>query len=106
LILPVVVLLLCGLIEVALVARDQLSLELAAREAARAASVSAVPATAASTAAHEAIALRPLDVTTNAGGDTVSVTVGFHHRVKIPLISALIDDVDLSATATMTWEPP
>ena len=77
-------LLLCGLIEVALVARDQLSLELAAREAARAASVSAAPGAAAATAAHEATTLRPLAVTTRAGAGTVSVTVGFRHRVRIP----------------------
>jgi len=104
--LPVIVLLLCGLIEVALVARDQLALEQAAREAVRAASVSAAPATAADQAAHRATTLRPLAVTTSAGAGTVSVTVGSHHRVAIPLIGALIDDLDLSATATMTWEPP
>ena len=42
--LPVVVVFLLGLLQVALVARDQLAIELAAREAARAAAVSAQPA--------------------------------------------------------------
>ncbi|MGH9132448.1 MAG: TadE/TadG family type IV pilus assembly protein, partial [Ilumatobacteraceae bacterium] len=45
--LPLVVVLVLGLVQVAVVARDQLAIEFAAREGARAAAVSAAPAAAA-----------------------------------------------------------
>lgn len=104
--LPIVVLFLCGLIEIALVGRDQLALELAAREAARAAAVSATPAVAADRAAQGATTLSPLVVATAASGDTVTVTVSYRHVPSVPLIGRLLDPVELTATATMAWEPP
>ena len=67
--LPVVVLLLLGMLQVALVGRDQLAIELAAREAARAAAVSADPVAAARLAAERVTSLRPLQVAVSAGGD-------------------------------------
>ena len=73
--LPVVVLLLLGMLQVALVGRDQLAVELAAREAARAAAVSADPVAAARLAAERVTTLRPLQVAVSAGGDAVTVTV-------------------------------
>lgn len=97
---------LCGVIEVALVGRDQLALELSARAAARAASVSASPSAAATNAAQQATALRPLDVSTRTGGDTVTVTVRHRHDPSLPMIGPLLAGVDLSASATMAWEPP
>ncbi|MFV0306755.1 MAG: TadE/TadG family type IV pilus assembly protein [Desertimonas sp.] len=106
LVLPLVVLFLCGVIEVALVGRDQLALELSARAAARAASVSASPSAAATNAAQQATALRPLDVSTRTGGDTVTVTVRHRHDPSLPMIGPLLAGVDLSASATMAWEPP
>ncbi len=78
--LPVVVVLLLGMLQVALVGRDQLAVELAAREAARAAAVSADPAGAARAAAGRVTTLRPLTVTVRVGGDTVTVTVGHAER--------------------------
>ena len=63
-----------GLLQVAVVARDQLALELAAREAARAASVSADPAGAAQAAADRATSLRPLLVTVAITGERVSLS--------------------------------
>ena len=69
--LPVVVVLLLGMLQVALVGRDQLAIELAAREAARAAAVSADPAGAARLAADRVTSLRPLAVAVSVGGDTV-----------------------------------
>lgn len=106
LLLPIVVLFLCGLIEIAMVGRDQLALELAAREAARAAAVSATPAAAAERAAREAITLAPLAVTTAAGAQLVTVTVRYDHDPAVPLIGELLDRLVLSAEATMAWEPP
>ena len=61
--LPIVVIFVLGIFQVALVARDQLALELAAREAARAASVSADPVGAATSAANRVVGLDPIDVT-------------------------------------------
>ena len=78
--LPVVVVLLLGMLQVALVGRDQLAIELAAREAARAAAVSADPAAAARLAAERVTSLRPLQVAVSVGGDTVTVTVSSPER--------------------------
>jgi Flp pilus assembly protein TadG len=104
--LPVVVVLLLGMLQVALVGRDQLAVELAAREAARAAAVSAEPGTAARLAADRVTTLRPLTVDVNVGATTVTVTIGHHSRTDVALVGRLIADVDLQATATMVLEPP
>jgi Flp pilus assembly protein TadG len=106
LVLPVVVVLLLGLLQVALVGRDQLAIELAAREAARAAAVAADPTGAARAAADRVTTLHPLTVDVSLSATTVTVTVGHHSRTDIALIGRLIDDVDLRATATMALEPP
>ena len=104
--LPVVVVLLLGMLQVALVGRDQLAIELAAREGARAAAVAADPAGAARAAADRVTTLHPLAVDVSVSATTVTVTV--HHRsvTDVALIGRLIDDVDLDATATMALEPP
>lgn len=95
-----------GLLQVALVARDQLAIELAAREAARAAAVSAQPASAAAGAAQRATTLQPLTVDAQVGSNTVTVTVGHRSRTDVPIVGPLIADVDLRASATMVLEPP
>ena len=104
--LPIVAVIALGLVQVALVARDQLALELAAREAARAASVSADPDGAARTAADGAITLRPLDVTVAVSDGRVTVTVSSHRPTDVPLIGSAIAAVELRAAATMALEPP
>ena len=106
LLLPLVVVLLLGLLQVALVGRDQLALELAAREAARAASVSADPAGAAGAAARRVTGLAPLAVAVDVVATTVTVTVTHLNRTDVPLAGRLIADVELRAQATMSWEPP
>ena len=104
--LPVVVLLLLGMLQVALVGRDQLAIELAAREAARAAAVSADPAAAARLAAERVTSLRPLQVAVSAGPATVTVTVTHPSATDVAMVGRLIGDVDLRATVTMALEPP
>ena len=104
--LPVVVVLLLGLLQVALVGRDQLAIELAAREGARAAAVSADPAAAARSAADRVTSLQPLAVDVSVSATTVTVTVEHRSRTDIALIGRLIDGVDLQARATMALEPP
>ena len=106
LLLPVLVVLLLGMLQVALVGRDQLAVELAAREAARAAAVSAQPVAAAGATARRVIALQPLDVDVRVGGDTVTVTVRHSSSTDVAIIGHVISDVEVQATATMVLEPP
>lgn len=88
------------------VARDQLAVEVAAREGARAAAVAASPAAAADRAAHAAVALRPISVATAEGGGNVTVMVTYVDPTDVPLIGRLVGDVELSASVTMAREPP
>ena len=104
--LPLVVVLLLGIIQVVLVARDQIALELAARDGARAASVAADPPSAAHRAATAATTLHPLNITTETGADRVTVTVGYTNPTVVPIVGALIGNVDLSASVTLAREPP
>lgn len=104
--LPLVVVLVFGMLHVALVVRDQIAVELAAREGARAAAVSAAPPTAASAAAHASTTLRPIGVATRVTATRVTVTITHRSRARLPLVGALIGGVDLDATVTMRREPP
>jgi Flp pilus assembly protein TadG len=104
--LPVVAILVLGIVQLVVVVRDQLAVELAAREAARAASVSAAPATAAARAAHEATALRPLDVDTQVAAGRVTVIVRFDSATDVALVGGFIGDVTIEAAVTMSREPP
>lgn len=106
LVLPVVVMFVLAVVQVAVVARSQLAVELAAREAARAASVSADPVGAANAAARRAVTLEPLDVTVTAGGDTVGVTVQYVESTDVAFIGLALGDITVSGHAVMTWEPP
>ena len=106
LVLPLVVLFVLGALQVALVARDQLAIELVAREAARAASVSADPGGAAYAAAARVTALAPIDVSVSVSGEVVHVRVRYVKHTDVALVGTAIGDVTLEATATMTWEPP
>jgi Flp pilus assembly protein TadG len=104
--LPLVCLLLMGVVQVAVVVRDQLAVQLAARDAARAAAVSGDPSAAAHDAARAAGVLDDLDLAVASGGGSVTVTVSHLTRTELPLVGLLIPDVTLRASATMTNEPP
>ncbi|MEO6653527.1 MAG: TadE/TadG family type IV pilus assembly protein [Ilumatobacteraceae bacterium] len=104
--LPLVVVLVLGVIQVAVVARDQIAIELAARAGARAAAVAAAPANAARTAANGATTLTPIDVTTTSTADRVVVAVKFTSRNRLPILGLVIGDVELSASVEMAREPP
>jgi len=103
--LPLVCLLLFGIVQVAVLGRDQLAVQLAAREAARAAAASPDLGVG-STAAHRAVAVRPLTVEISENGGTVTATVTYTDHTDVPLIGALLPDVVLTATVTMAVEPP
>jgi Flp pilus assembly protein TadG len=104
--LPIVVALTLGLVQVLAVAADQLAVELAAREGARAAAVAADPSAAAADAAGAAVPLDPLGVSAVTGAGRVTVTVTYTSRTDVPLIGGLIGDVELRADVTMALEPP
>lgn len=102
---PLVCLLLLGVVQVGLVVRDDLVVLHLAREAARAASVSAAPAA----AARGALAAGPpigASVTVTSGRDTVRVVVAATSRTDVPIVGLLVPDVRLRAEAVMTREPP
>ncbi len=104
--LPLLFMFLLGIVQLVVIVRDQLAVQLAAREGARAAAVAAPSGASAEGAADRAIALRPLNVATQIAIDTVSVTVSHVTRTDVPMIGALLPDVTVSATATMALEPP
>jgi Flp pilus assembly protein TadG len=104
--LPLVAVLVLGIVQLVVVARDQLAVELAAREGARAAAVAAAPAAAATQAATAAVGLDRLDVSVTEHADRVTVTVRHRTATDVPLIGVVIGDVEVSATVTMQREPP
>jgi Flp pilus assembly protein TadG len=102
---PLVCLLLLGVVQVGLVVRDHIVVVHLAREAARAAAVSATP----NVAAARAIDGAPIDdvaVAVVTGTRDVRATVTAVTRTDVPLIGALLPDVGLRATAVMVLEPP
>lgn len=104
--LPLMCLLLLGMVQVALVGRGQLAVQLAAHEGARAAAVSADPVAAATAAANAAIALRPLDVRVVMEDTAVTVTVTYLDHTDVALIGVVVPNAKIIATATMSFEPP
>ena len=103
--LPMLCMLLLAVVQVAVIARDRLAVQLAAREAARAAVVSTGRDRAAS-AARLAVALAPVGVVVDQGRDLVRVTVTYVDRTDVPVIGVLLPDVTVEATVTMAVEPP
>jgi len=103
--LPLICLLLLGVVQLAVVLRDQLVVIEAARLGARAAAVSADPASAATGTATRAIA-RGARVDTSEDGAMVTVTVTLINHTDVPLIGVLLPDVEVRGRASMLFEPP
>jgi Flp pilus assembly protein TadG len=104
LILPLIVFALLAILQVGLVARDQVAVVHAAREAARAASVDPDPGSA-TRAARRVLAHADVRVGGRpAIGQPISVEVTFHDRTTVPLVGALFPDLDLHAKAVMRVE--
>jgi Flp pilus assembly protein TadG len=103
--LPLLCVLLLAVVQVAVVARDRLAVQLAAREAARAASVSA-DRTAATVAALRAVALRPIEVEVTEVAGAVTATVTYTDPTDVALVGALLPPVVVTASVTMALEPP
>jgi len=104
LVLPVLILFLLGLVQTALVARDQVLVQDAARAAAREASVGA-DANRVRDAARRSLAGVDVEVDRVGGvGEPVVVVARYHDRTDLPLVGRLFPDVDLRARATMRAE--
>ena len=102
--LPIVVIAMLAIAQVGVAVRNEVAVELAAREGARAAAVSSDPA-AADAAARRAVDL-PMEVTVTTDATTVTVTVTYVDPTDIAIIGAAIGPVTHTASATMAIEPP
>lgn len=102
---PVLCLLLLGIVQLTVVVRDQLVVIEAARVGARAASVALDPASAA-TAVIGGATGRNARVTTGVDGRFVTVTITAISATDVPLIGALLPDVEVTGRSTMLMEPP
>ena len=108
LVLPLVVLLLLVLVQVGLLARDQVLVVHAAREGAREAAVDPSPDAARSAAAASST-LDParLEVTVTGRGDPgsrVKVTARYQADTSVPLVGAFVGNIRLEASTTMRVE--
>jgi Flp pilus assembly protein TadG len=104
--LPLLFMFLLAIVQLVVIVRDQLAVQLAAREAARAAAVAESSRASASSAAEQAVTLRPLIIATGIAIDTVTVTVSHVTHTDVPMIGALLPDITVKASATMALEPP
>jgi hypothetical protein len=104
LVLPVLLLFLLALVQTALVARDQLLVQDAARAAVREVSVGADDGRVVD-AARRTLGGVEVEVQRAGGvGEPVNVTVRYGDHTNLPLIGPLFPDVVLHATATMRAE--
>ena len=105
LVLPVVALVLLAVIQIGLVVHDRIMVTHAAREGARAAAVEAGDA-AVRDAVVAAGVLAPdrLDVAIGGSGERVTVEVRYRSPTNVPLVGAMLADVELTASATMRRE--
>lgn len=103
-VLPFIVLLAAALIQCGLIVADQLAVWNAARNAARAASVSLDPQPSAEQAANDAVTLQPLQVTLTTFDDVISAHVAYINRTDLPFIGLLFPSITLEATVTMPRE--
>jgi Flp pilus assembly pilin Flp len=108
LVLPLVAVLLLALVQAAVVARDQVLVAHAAREAARVAAVEPDVAAARLAAEHAGpLAADRLEVEVTGRGEVgsrVRVVVRYSLPTRLPLVGRALDDVTLVASATMRVE--
>ena len=107
LVLPLVVVVALAALQVAVVARDQVLVVHAAREGARQAAVSPDDAAVGEAAAGATSLYRSrLVVRTARTADAgpVSVTASYDSPTRVPIVGALVGDVELEGTVTMRSE--
>jgi Flp pilus assembly protein TadG len=103
--LPFLCMLVMGVVQVAVVGRDRLAVQLAAREAARAAVVS-TDARAAAAAGVAAVRLNGVDVVVHDQGASVRAVATYTDPTDVPLVGLFIPDITVTAEVTMAVEPP
>lgn len=103
--LPVLVLFLLAGAQLTVIARDQLAVIHAAREAARAAAVSSAVSADGSAAGRDATELGDVTVSVTVSGSRVQATVTRVVRTDVPLVGPLLPDVTVRAVAVMQREP-
>lgn len=105
--LPLVVMWMLLLVQVAVYAGDRIDLQGAARDAARAAAVA--PPTErevrAVNAARSATGVR-VNVELRVSGHTVTATVHLRDHATVPIVGSLLPELDMAAEATMPLDPP
>lgn len=108
LVLPLVIVVLLAVVQVALIVRDQILVVHAAREAAREAAVDpAADAPARAARDSSTLAGSRLTVTSSgrgAAGSRVRVDVAYRAPTEVPVVGAALGDVTLRASATMRVE--
>jgi Flp pilus assembly protein TadG len=103
---PIVALMLLAVVQVTLVARDQIAVIHAAREGARAAALSGAGPGDGMAAARAATALEPSRLSVQvADGSEARVTVSYRAPTDVAIVGRLLGDVTLQATAVMRAEP-
>jgi Flp pilus assembly protein TadG len=102
--LPVLLIIVLGIVQVGVAIRNELAVELAAREGARAAVVSSDPSGAAGRAARRSVRM-PIKVSTWTTSHAVAVTVTYTDPTDVPIIGRFLGPSTHRATATMATEP-
>ena len=103
--LPIVVVAMLAIVQVAVAMRDEIAVELAAREGARAAAVTTDMRGAATAAARRAVDL-PIEVRASSDGTSVTVSVTYVDPTDVAIIGRFIGPITHRASVTMVLEPP
>jgi TadE-like protein len=106
LVLPLVFGLLVLVFQIALVARDEILVVHAARDAAREATVTRDPARVAAAARRDLPGASVRIISRGGAGEPVQVAITFVSRTDLPLIGALLPDVSLHGDSVMRVETP
>ena len=106
LVLPLVFAMLVLLFQVALVARDEILVTHAARDATREAAVTRDPARIAAAARRTLPGATVHVVRRGAVGESVDVTISYVARTDLPIVGALLPDLTLHGRSVMRVERP
>ncbi len=102
--LPILVLLLLSILQVVVVARDQIAVVHAARAAARAAAAFGSTAGAGEAEGRRAAGLDGIEVAVVRGPAVVTATARCRSPTRVPIVGVVLNRFELRATATMAVE--
>ena len=104
--LPIVVVAMLAIVQVAVAIRDEIAVELAAREGARAAAVTTdIGGRRDRRSARRAVDL-PIEVRASSDGTSVTVSVTYVDPTDVAIIGRFIGPITHRASVTMVLEPP